>query len=112
MGVDIVVALLVMFIAFVVVAYPGSFGRAGAISVGRFGLTMSAGAKKPLPQAGEVCSSCEPFWTSQKMGPKYLVHVFDPEGNPLKTDSGIEIIVCPHCDGDLILRLDKHCDAS
>jgi hypothetical protein len=65
-------------------------------------------AKRKLPKAGDVCGNCQEFWQTQGLNPKRLVHVFDADGNPLATDSGIEVIVCPHCDGDLILKLDKH----
>lgn len=61
-----------------------------------------------LPQAGEICESCRKFWESQNLQPKYLVHVFNSEGVEIRTDNEqLEIIVCPYCDGDLILKLEK-----
>lgn len=71
-------------------------------------------AKKNLPKAGDVCRGCKDFWERQNppIQPRHMVHVFDADGNPLKTESGIVIVVCPYCDGDLILSLDKHENAS
>lgn len=100
LAVVIGIVLLGIFIVCFVAGDLRSFGKAGRMSADN------------LSQAGQVCKGCKDFWEAQKIPPKYLVHVFDEDGNPLKTDSGIEIVVCPHCDGDVILRLDKHSNAS
>lgn len=63
---------------------------------------------KPKPQAGDICTSCSKFWNAQNLPVKYLVHVFDEDGNAILTEvKKDEIIVCPHCDGQLILNLTK-----
>jgi hypothetical protein len=61
-----------------------------------------------LKDAGAFCESCYKFWAHQSLEPKRLVHVFDEDGEPMLTvQHGIPIVVCPHCDGDVILRLQK-----
>jgi hypothetical protein len=69
---------------------------------------MSARKRKPLPEAGDICQGCSKFWLARKLSPKRMVTVFNADGDPIKTEKGLEIVVCPHCDGDTILRLDKH----
>lgn len=72
---------------------------------------MSASSPNPkskdFPKAGDLCQGCHKFWKQQGENPKYLVHVFDAEGNPVTTEGGVEIVICPHCDGSAILQLDK-----
>jgi hypothetical protein len=68
---------------------------------------MSA-PKHKLPKAGDLCTSCAKFWRAQKLNPKYMVTVFDADGNPITTENNLEVVICPHCDGDMILNLDKH----
>ena len=63
--------------------------------------------EKQLAKAGDICESCAKFWRHQKLEPKRLVHVFDADGNVMQTEGGRDIVICPHCDGDLILKLPK-----
>ena len=60
-----------------------------------------------LQQAGETCLSCKDFWEDQNLPAKRMVNVVDARGNVIKTDKGLPIVVCPHCDGELILRHKK-----
>lgn len=60
-----------------------------------------------LQLAGEFCLSCKDFWDSQKLPLKRMVNVHDAHGEVMTTDEGIPIVVCPHCDGELILRHKK-----
>ena len=54
----------------------------------------------PFQRPGEVCTSCQEFWTSQNLPPKHMVSL-----GSFTEEKAIEIVVCPHCDGDMILRL-------
>lgn len=61
-----------------------------------------------VQDAGSVCKDCYKFWAHQKLEPKRMVHVFHEDGRILETDNKkIPIIVCPWCDGDFILKLQK-----
>jgi hypothetical protein len=71
--------------------------------------TILAEFENPFQQEGEVCWSCEPFWEEEKLGPKRMVAVRNAKGDIITTrNHNIEIVVCPHCDGDLILKLAQH----
>jgi hypothetical protein len=61
-----------------------------------------------LKDAGSLCQSCYKFWTHQGLEPKRLVHVRYEGGDEITTENHqIPIVICPHCDGDVILRLSK-----
>ena len=57
-----------------------------------------AEAKANLAKAGDECETCREFWTSQGKRPRRLVAL------QTETDYGIEIVVCPYCDGSPIIR--------
>ena len=60
-----------------------------------------------LPVSGDLCQACHPYWRKRNMQPKYMVAVRNADGNTMMTTGGIPIVVCPHCDGNYILDLDK-----
>lgn len=59
---------------------------------------------KPFQEPGEVCRSCQDFWVSQGMEPKIMEQLMRG-GEMVTTERGTPIVVCGHCDGDVILRL-------
>lgn len=62
----------------------------------------------PFGKPGDVCETCKPFWLHQGMAPKRMVAVTNDDDQIMTTDvRGIPIVVCPYCDGDWILILDK-----
>jgi hypothetical protein len=71
-------------------------------------LSDQEGDGMKLADSGTTCEACKPFWTAQKLDPKLLVQVFHADGRPMLTEKKqIPIVVCPYCDGDLILKLKK-----
>lgn len=61
-----------------------------------------------LAESESLCYSCYKFWTHQGLDPKRMVHVFQDDGRVMVTEvKKIPIIVCPWCDGDVILKLSK-----
>jgi hypothetical protein len=72
-----------------------------------FRMSVKSDKVDKLPQPGAVCTNCQPYWRKRNLTPKYMVTVFDADGKPITTEIGIEIVVCPHCDGDYILNMNK-----
>lgn len=71
-------------------------------------LSMKTAFKHPdMQEPGMACLSCLPFWKAQGLPPKILIALTKENGEEIATDGGIPIVVCPHCDGDWILRLPK-----
>jgi hypothetical protein len=65
-----------------------------------------------LADAGSLCASCYKFWAHQGLEPKRMVTVVHDDGRPMHTDAKhIPIVICPHCDGDIILKLKKDANA-
>jgi hypothetical protein len=87
-----------------------------------------------LQNAGEDCQSCKKFWEHQGLPPMKLVNIYtyDAHDDIMTTgtrgklatyddggeimilddpeppeDKCIPIVICPRCDGDVILRLPK-----
>jgi len=60
-----------------------------------------------LTKAGDICQTCRPQWTHQKLEPKRYQSVLDAHNVPATTDYGIPIIACAFCDGELIFSLPK-----
>jgi hypothetical protein len=61
-----------------------------------------------VQDSGGFCQDCYVFWTHQSLEPKRLVQVFYEDGKPMLTEKKqIPIVVCPYCDGDVILKLHK-----
>ena len=56
--------------------------------------------------AGEPCESCRMFWEHQGLPPMTMVQLCDGD-EIVTTEGGIPIVICPRCDGDMILRLPK-----
>lgn len=56
--------------------------------------------ENPFQKPGEICESCKEFWESQNLSPRTMVSIGKDTD-----ERGIEIVVCPHCDGYTILRL-------
>lgn len=97
-------ALTVMSIASIVAEV-----RGGSSRVGRAALTARLLMPKPVTMgnAGDICQSCIKFWRHQKLPGVMLQYVKDSDGRTVHTDGGTEVVVCPHCDGDAILKLAK-----
>lgn len=82
--------------------------RAAFAEVGHAGSTAEATVpNKPLAKAGDICQSCRKFWEHRKLPIKRLVEVPKADSTVAHTDHGIPIVICPHCDGDAILKLHK-----
>lgn len=60
-----------------------------------------------INRAGQVCRTCYPMWAHQGLAPKYYLPVYDSQGQPSHTETGIPIVACPYCDGELIFTLPK-----
>lgn len=66
--------------------------------------TLNAQPDHPLPQEGDVCLRCQRFWEAMRMPPKQLV-ALRRDGEIIRTENkGIPLLICPHCDGTLILN--------
>ncbi len=67
----------------------------------------TAQIKNKFPKSGDVCKSCYTFWHNQKLPPKILKSVLTSKGKPSYTETGIPIVACEFCDGQLIFTLPK-----
>lgn len=56
-----------------------------------------------LAKAGDECQSCKPFWEARGKPPRRLIAVDDKTTEA----KGIQVLICPWCDGDAILSLNK-----
>lgn len=65
---------------------------------------MSVTVERPVAfqEPGQVCESCRAFWKAQNLPPQRMISL-----GKSTEERGIEIVVCPHCDGDTILRLNR-----
>lgn len=61
---------------------------------------MTATTSIPFQNPGDVCLSCLPFWSFQKLPGKVMIAIAKETEH-----HHIPIHVCPFCDGQTILRL-------
>jgi hypothetical protein len=48
-------------------------------------------------KAGDICETCLPRWKHRKVPGKKLVEL------PTPTELGLKVVVCPYCDGSVIV---------
>lgn len=73
--------------------------------------TVLSEPENPFQKEGEVCWSCQPFWDEEKSPPQHMVAVRNAQGDIITTrNHDIEIVICPYCDGDLVLKSAQHVD--
>lgn len=97
-----VAATTVMSIASVVAELRGDSSRVGrVVSTARWVMPKPVAMGK----AGEICQSCASSWKAQGLEPKRLRYVKAADGRIACTANGMEIVICPYCDGDAILKL-------
>lgn len=56
------------------------------------------------PEAGDICETCRERWEARNQPPKRLVAL------PTLTEVGLNVVVCPYCDGTPILQFASNPD--